>query len=76
MTKKETAGLARQRSDSAERRARQAAALRENLHKRKAQRRQRLAAAGPDQAAEAPLEPGSTAPDASTGSAAKDRSSA
>ncbi len=76
MTKNETAGSAQQASGSGDRQARQAAALRENLHKRKAQQRQRLAAAGPDQAAETPLESSSTAPETAAEGAAKDRSSA
>ena len=52
MTKNDTAGAERQRSGSSERQARQAAALRENLRKRKAQQRQRLAAEGPDHPAD------------------------
>jgi hypothetical protein len=65
MAKKETTRSGRQTAGSGERQAREAAALRENLRKRKAQQRQRFQAAGADQAAEMPLEPRRTTPDSS-----------
>jgi hypothetical protein len=56
MTKNKTVGPAQQASVSRERQARQAAALRENLHKRKARQRQRNEAAGADHTSETPHE--------------------
>ena len=73
MAKNETAGPTQQASGNSERQARQAAALRENLRKRKAQQRQRTAAAGPGHIAEAPHEPRDAIPATSANSTAKPR---